>query len=113
MAIIVTQGREDNWGGNSRAETKAWSQGHPDDLYGRTEEPDATEADDENDDEYAEQDQDVPQDAWQELANIQPSSTDHDLILLCNRDIDVDLSWARHIGRYAAICNRRDAVNYA
>ncbi|KAG6095521.1 hypothetical protein E4U14_008186 [Claviceps sp. LM454 group G7] len=42
---------------------------HPYDYYGRIEEPEVTEADDEHGKEYTKQGQDVPREAWQELAS--------------------------------------------
>ncbi|KAG6071222.1 hypothetical protein E4U15_007564 [Claviceps sp. LM218 group G6] len=47
-------------------------QNHPQDYYGRFDESDATPPDDEHAEEYTEQDEDVPREAWQELANIIP-----------------------------------------
>ncbi|KAG6235057.1 hypothetical protein E4U23_000850, partial [Claviceps purpurea] len=78
-------------------------QGHPDDYYGRFDESDVTPADDEHDEEYTEQDEDVPREAWQELANIIPQhALDEETVqILGNRDIDLIYAWIIHIGRYA------------
>ncbi|KAG6078335.1 hypothetical protein E4U15_004282, partial [Claviceps sp. LM218 group G6] len=71
---------------------------HPYDYYGRIEEPEVTEADDEHGKEYTKQGQDVPREAWQELANFHPRiDPDGEAVqVLRNRDINLD---ARHPGR--------------
>ncbi|KAG6018677.1 hypothetical protein E4U19_008174, partial [Claviceps sp. Clav32 group G5] len=55
---------------------------------------------------HTEQDEDVPREAWQELANIIPRhSPDEETVqILGNRDIDLAYIWINHIGRYAVVC---------
>ncbi|KAG6053087.1 hypothetical protein E4U32_007851, partial [Claviceps aff. humidiphila group G2b] len=66
-------------------------QNHPQDYYGRFDESDDTPADEEHADEYTEQDEDVPREAWQELANLIPRhAPDEETVqILGNRDIDL------------------------
>lgn len=54
----------------------------------------------------------MPQEAWQELANLFSPRLDPEqetVEVLGNRDLDPDYFWASHIGRYASICDWRDA----
>ncbi|KAG5927022.1 hypothetical protein E4U60_000278 [Claviceps pazoutovae] len=81
-------------------------QDHPQDYYGRFDESDATPVDDEHAEEYTEKDEDLPREAWQELANIIPQhAPDEETVqILGNRDIDLAYSWAIHVGRYVVVC---------
>ncbi|KAG6105968.1 hypothetical protein E4U14_004813 [Claviceps sp. LM454 group G7] len=56
-----------------------------------------------NAEEYTEQDEDVPREAWQEPFNIIPQhALDEETVqIFGNRDIDLAGSWVIHIGRYA------------
>ncbi|KAG6090774.1 hypothetical protein E4U30_007990, partial [Claviceps sp. LM220 group G6] len=68
----------------------------------------------ENAEEYTEQGEDVPREAWQELANIIPHVPDEETVqIFGNRDIDLACSWVIHIGRYAVVCaNARFFVTF-
>ncbi|KAG5985594.1 hypothetical protein E4U52_001174, partial [Claviceps spartinae] len=90
-------------------------QNHPQDYYGRFDESDTTPPDDEHAEEYTEQDEDVPREVWQELANIIPQhDPDEETVqIVGNRDIDLAFSWVIHLGRYTVVCaNARFFVTF-
>lgn len=63
---------------------------------------------------YTKRDQKVPQEAWRLLANLHPrlDPEEETVQVHGNRDIDLNFSWASHIGRYIASRNWRDAGQF-
>ncbi|KAG6057609.1 hypothetical protein E4U32_005027 [Claviceps aff. humidiphila group G2b] len=63
---------------------------------------------------YTERDQIALQKAWRSLANLDPrlDPEEETVQVHGNRDIDLNFSWASHIGRYVASRNWRDAGQF-